>query len=62
MIRNEGKRHIYGNINKKGSKEKTKNKEDGPKQTQLDAAAHRLIYRLTIIYLLKLNLNRSFNI
>ena len=45
-IRKEGKKSIYGNINKKGSKEKNKKKDDGPKQSQLDAAAHHLIYRL----------------
>ena len=45
-IRKEGKKSIFGNINKKGSKEKNKKKDDGPKQSQLDAAAHRFIYRL----------------
>ncbi|MCO5551372.1 hypothetical protein L7F22_004874, partial [Adiantum nelumboides] len=45
-IRKEGKRSIYGNINKKGSKEKNRKKDDSPKQTQLDAAVYQLIYRL----------------
>ncbi|MCO5560979.1 hypothetical protein L7F22_014599 [Adiantum nelumboides] len=44
----EGKRSIYGNINKKGSKEKNRKKDDGPKQTQLDAVAYRLIYRFLL--------------
>lgn len=44
-IRYEGRRFIFGNIKKTGSKEKSKKKEDGPVQSQLDAASCRLLYR-----------------
>ena len=44
-IRYEGRRLIYGNIKKMGSKEKSKKKEDGLVQSQLDAASCRLLYR-----------------
>ncbi|MCO5569562.1 hypothetical protein L7F22_023277 [Adiantum nelumboides] len=44
-IRYEGKKYIFANIKKIGSKEKSKKKEDQRIQSHLDAASCRLLYR-----------------